>query len=59
MFDVGHDLANELGEGGAIAGAQEREGVFLDEGGPVRRRGVEGVEEGFLDPRGDFVRTEF
>lgn len=43
------DLLHELGEGLCFAGAEEGEGAVLDLGGPVGRRGVEGVEEVFLD----------
>lgn len=50
MADVVEDAAEEGGEGGYLAGAEEGEGVGLDGGGPVGRVGVEGVEEGFLDP---------
>lgn len=50
MADVVEDAAEEGGEGGDLAGAEEGEGVGLDGGGPVGRVGVEGVEEGFLDP---------
>lgn len=47
--DVVEDAAQQRGERCHFAGAQEREGVGLDGGGPVRRVGVEGIEEGFLD----------
>lgn len=37
----------------ALAGAEEVQGVGVNEGGPVCRRGVEGVGEGFLDSVGE------
>lgn len=49
MLYVGHDLTDQFGEGGTVAIAEEGEGVFLDEGGPVCGGGVECVEEGLLD----------
>ena len=50
VLDVGDHLPDQFGEGIAVAVAEEGESVFLDYGGPVGGGGVEGVEEGFLDP---------
>lgn len=41
--DVFYDAAQQRGEGGGLAGAEEREGVVLDVCGPVGGVGVEGV----------------
>ena len=50
LANVVEDAAQESGEGGYLAGAEEGEGVGLDSRGPVCRVGVEGVEELVLDP---------
>ncbi|TPX10826.1 uncharacterized protein E0L32_008215 [Thyridium curvatum] len=47
---VVHNALEKGGEVGALAGAQEGQGVVLDGGGPVGRVGVEGVEQVLLDP---------
>jgi hypothetical protein len=52
VLDVRHDLADELRECGAVAGAQEGEGVFLDKSGPICGGSVEGVEKSFVDSDG-------
>lgn len=49
---VVHDAAQECGEGRGLAGAEQREGVGLHGRRPVRRVGVEGVEEVVLYPVG-------
>lgn len=49
MADVLEDAVEERGEGGDFAGAEEVEGVVLDERRPVGVVGLEGVEERFLD----------
>ena len=50
--DVVEDTAEEVRVRGNFAGAEEGEGVGADGGGPVGVVGVEGVEEGVLDPGG-------
>lgn len=49
MADVLEDAVQQRGEGGDFAGAEEVEGVGLDERRPVGVVGLEGVEERFLD----------
>lgn len=50
LADFFEDLLQELGEGGHVAGAEQREGAGLDLGWPVVGMSVEGVEEVVLDP---------
>jgi hypothetical protein len=48
--DVLDDAAQESGEGGYFARAEQGEGVVLDGGGPVGGVRVEGMKEMILDP---------
>ena len=55
VADVLEDAGEEGGKCSDFAGAEEIEGVGLDEGRPVALVGVEGVEEDFLDSGGEGV----
>lgn len=48
--DILDDAAEEGGERGYLAGTKERQGVILNNGGPVGLVGVERMEEVLLDP---------
>lgn len=55
VANVLEDTSEEGREGGDFAGAEEVEGVGLDEGRPVALVGVKGVKEDFLDSGGGGV----